>query len=103
MTAASRLYAGVLGLDVAMDLGWISTVVSPDSTHVQLSAITADATAPMTPAVSVGVSDVDAAYRRALEAGAEVVYPITDEEWGVSRFFFADPDGNVINVVGHRA
>ena len=30
------------------------------------------------------------------------VHPVTDEEWGVRRFFFRDPDGNVVNVVAHR-
>ena len=75
----------------------------PDSTTLQLSAISADASAPMTPVVSIGVQDVDAAHRRALEAGADVVYPLTGEPWGAWRFFFADSDGNVINVVGHRS
>jgi hypothetical protein len=27
---------------------------------------------------------------------------MTDEPWGVRRFFVRDPDGNVINIVSHR-
>jgi hypothetical protein len=30
------------------------------------------------------------------------VHPISDEDWGVRRFFFADAAGNVINVLMHR-
>ena len=35
-------------------------------------------------------------------AGAEIVYPLTDEEWGLRRFFVRDPNGAVINVTEHR-
>lgn len=50
---------------------------------------------------SVEVADVDAAYATPVEAGAEVVHPLTGEPWGVRRFFIRDPDGNVVNVLGH--
>ena len=33
--------------------------------------------------------------------GAEIVYPLTDEPWGLRRFFVRDPDGAVINVTQH--
>jgi uncharacterized glyoxalase superfamily protein PhnB len=55
------------------------------------------------PDVSIEVDDVDEVYDRALTAGAEIVYPITDEEWGLHRFFVRDPNGAVINVTEHRA
>lgn len=48
------------------------------------------------------VDDVDAAYEAVRATGAEIVHPITDEQWGVRRFFVRDPDGKVVNVVGHR-
>ena len=34
-------------------------------------------------------------------AGDEIVHPLTDEPWGVRRFFVRDPDGNVVNVLSH--
>ncbi|MFY1692060.1 VOC family protein [Plantactinospora sp. WMMB782] len=43
-----------------------------------------------------------AAYEAVRTTGAEIVHPITDEQWGVRRFFVRDPDGNVVNVVSHR-
>ena len=64
--------------------------------------MTRDASAPVVPAVSVQVDDVDAAHATALREGAEIVHPLTDEPWGVRRFFVRDPDGHVVNVLGHR-
>jgi uncharacterized glyoxalase superfamily protein PhnB len=55
------------------------------------------------PDVSVEVDDVDAAHEAALRAGAEVVHPLTDEPWGVRRFFVRDPDGRVVNVLTHSS
>jgi predicted enzyme related to lactoylglutathione lyase len=54
------------------------------------------------PSVSIEVDDVDAAHQAALDAGLDIVHPLTDEPWGVRRFFFADPAGNVVNVLSHR-
>ena len=34
-------------------------------------------------------------------AGAEIVYPLTEEDWGLRRFFVRDPNGAVINVTEH--
>jgi len=33
--------------------------------------------------------------------GAQIVHPLTDEPWGVRRFFVRDPDGNIVNVLAH--
>ncbi|WP_425567903.1 VOC family protein [Plantactinospora mayteni] len=64
--------------------------------------MTKDAAASVNPDLSVEVDDVDAAYEAVRATGAEIVHPITDERWGVRRFFVRDPDGKVVNVVGHR-
>jgi len=53
--------------------------------------------------VSVEVSDVEHRYAEALSRGLEIVYPLTDESWGIRRFFVRDPDGLVINVASHRS
>jgi predicted enzyme related to lactoylglutathione lyase len=50
----------------------------------------------------VEVDDVDGAHAAAVSAGLRIVHPLTDEEWGVRRFFFEDPSGNVVNVLSHR-
>lgn len=94
-------YAGVLGMEVA-DEGWIVTLADPANRAAQISAISEDATAPVVPDASVEVDDVDAAHRAARELGYEIVHELTDEPWGVRRFFVRDPSGAVINVLSHR-
>ncbi len=97
----AAFYREVLGLEIVMDHGWIVTLSDPARPAVQLSLISADATAPEVPRASIEVADVEAAYLAALAAGAEIVHPLTTEPWGVRRFFMRDPDGHVINVLAH--
>ena len=101
--AARDFYADYLGLSVeAFNLGWVARYESPEGTaRVQL--VTGDATAPEDSAISVTVGDdVDGAYAEAQRRGYEIVHPLTDEPWGIRRFFVRAPDGTVINVAGHR-
>lgn len=101
LEATARFYREVLGFRTVMDHGWIVTLASPEDPAVQLSLMTHDATAPVVPAASVEVNDVDAAYSAAVASGADIVHPLTDEPWGVRRFFVRDPSGHVINVLSH--
>jgi catechol 2,3-dioxygenase-like lactoylglutathione lyase family enzyme len=95
-------YVNVLGFEVAMDMGWIVTLASPDNPTAQISLFPpSEATSPI-PSISVEVGDVDEVHDAAARAGAEVVYPLTNEEWGVRRFFVKDPSGTVVNVMAHR-
>ncbi len=96
-----QFYVEVLGLELKMDLGWIATYVSEANPTAQLSVIVEDATAPTHPDVSVEVEDVDAVHAKAVERGLTIVHPLTDEPWGVRRFFVHDPYGKVINVMTH--
>jgi catechol 2,3-dioxygenase-like lactoylglutathione lyase family enzyme len=98
---ATTFYTTVLGLEVVMDHGWIVTLADPDRPEVQLSLMTHDDTAAVVPSASIEVDDVDAAYDAARKTGAEIVHELTDEPWGVRRFFVRDPDGHVINVLSH--
>ncbi len=99
--ATAAVYARTLGLAEVMNHGWIITLADAERRH-QVSLMTQDATAPVNPSVSIEVDDVDAAYTSAVEAGLEIVHPLSDEDWGVRRFFFADQSGNVVNVLSHR-
>ena len=98
----SRAFYGRLGFEEVMNHGWIMTLASPSSPAAQVSVMTGDRTAPVTPDMSVEVDDVDAAYAAMRDSGAEIVHPLQDEEWGVRRFFVRDPNGRVVNVLGHR-
>jgi catechol 2,3-dioxygenase-like lactoylglutathione lyase family enzyme len=100
--AAARFYRDVLGLEPVMDHGWIVTVADPANPAAQLSLMSHDAAAPVVPDVSIEVVDIESCYVAALQCGAEIVHPLTDEPWGVRRFFVRDVDGNVVNVLMHR-
>ncbi|MFB7908365.1 VOC family protein [Kitasatospora sp. NPDC056076] len=97
----SKDFYGLLGFEEVMNHGWIVTLASPASPTVQISFMSSDRTAPVTPDMSVEVDDVDAAYAAMRESGAQIVYPLHSEDWGVRRFFVRDPNGRVVNVLGH--
>lgn len=99
LSAAAREHSTALGLRVLMNHGWIVTLGDDDG-H-QLSLLTRDATAPVNPDVSVFVDDVREALARVEQANLEVLHPLTDEPWGVTRFFYRASDGRVINVGTH--
>ncbi|PFG29795.1 VOC family protein [Paramicrobacterium agarici] len=98
---AIERHSRLLGLDVIMNHGWVAFLGAADGPHFGL--MTADATAPENPVMSLEVADVDAAYASARETGIEIVHPLQNEEWGVRRFFFRDADGTVVNVLSHRS
>jgi predicted enzyme related to lactoylglutathione lyase len=95
-------YTNFLELDLAMDLGWIMTFASSDNPTAQISVLTADPSG-FHPHMSVEVTNVDTLYATAVAAGLDIVYPMTEEPWGVRRFFVADPNGMIINIVSHPA
>ncbi|MEU9271686.1 VOC family protein [Streptomyces sp. NPDC048251] len=97
----SREFYGLLGFEEVMNLGWIMTLASPSTPAAQVSIMSGDKSAPVTPDMSVEVDDVDAAYALMRDSGAEIVHPLQDEEWGVRRFFVRDPNGRVVNVLRH--
>jgi catechol 2,3-dioxygenase-like lactoylglutathione lyase family enzyme len=97
-----RFYVDFLGMELAMDMGFVMTFVSPSNPTAQISVVRDEGDATLLPDVSVEVVDVDQVHQRAVERGFEIVYPLTDEPWGVRRFFVVDPNGTIINVLSHR-
>jgi catechol 2,3-dioxygenase-like lactoylglutathione lyase family enzyme len=102
IAAACDFYTDYLGLSVeGFNLGWVARYQSPDGNAV-VQLVTGDATAPEDSVISVHVgADVDEAYEEAKRRGYEIVHPLTEEAWGLRRFFVRAPDGNVINMAGH--
>ncbi|MFJ9035562.1 VOC family protein [Streptomyces sp. NPDC102406] len=99
--AANRAFYGALGFEEVMDLGWVMTMASPTHPTAQINFVEQGGPAPTVPDMSVEVSDVDAAYAAMLAAGADIVRDLRDEQWGVRRFFVRDPQGKIVNVLGH--
>jgi catechol 2,3-dioxygenase-like lactoylglutathione lyase family enzyme len=100
--AASRaFYADLLGLELAMDLGWVMTFAAPGNPLAQITVLQDDASAAVHADVSIEVDDVDSVHAAVQRAGYEIVHPLTDEPWGVRRFFVRDPNGAVLNILSH--
>lgn len=96
-----EFYVDFLGLEIAMSRDEIITFASPTNRTAQISIMRHDQSKTPHPDVSVEVTDVDEVHARALERGVEIVYPLTNEPWGVRRFFVSDPNGMVINILSH--
>ncbi len=101
-TAGREFYEDVLGLELAMDMGWIVTYVSPSNRTAQINVMRTPQGGAV-PDYSVEVADVAAVHARACAAGMEIVYPLTLEPWGVRRFFVRDPHGRVVNIMNHAS
>jgi len=103
LAEAREFYVDFLGLSAeGFNLGWVMRLASPDGRAV-VQLVTRDASAPVDSVISVHVGDeVEAAYEEAQRRGLEIVHPLTEEPWGVRRFFVRAPDGNVINIVSHK-
>ncbi|WP_353959863.1 VOC family protein [Corynebacterium guangdongense] len=98
---SSHAHSAVLGMDIILDHGFMRALGEVDGPQLNLVA---EATPAPRPDATVFVTDVNAAYRRAEDAsahGIEIVYPLTDEKFGVRRFFYRDADGNVVSVAAH--
>lgn len=106
--AATRaFYEDVLGFRVAMDQDGMLMLVSPNVPTTQVIVAWPSETASdpevLRVNVSIEVADVDAVHAGALARGLDVVYPLTDEPWGIRRFFVREPSGTVVNVASHIA
>ncbi|WIM86806.1 VOC family protein [Candidatus Mycobacterium wuenschmannii] len=100
--SARSFYTGYLGLPKEeFNLGWVARFSSPDAA-ARLQLVTGDLTASEDSVISVSTDDIDAAYAEAQELGYEIVHPLTEEAWGMRRFFVRAPDGNVVNIVNHH-
>jgi len=96
-----NFYEKLIGLEVGMDLGWIMTFGSVSNPTAQLTVLKKDLTAPVNANLTIEVEDVESVYADAIKMGFNIVHPLTDELWGVRRFFVVDPNGLVVNVMMH--
>jgi len=95
----AEFYAKVFALDLPFDMGWIAFLNTESTQKIELHTASQGGCGTELPVISIGVDDLDAAESAVRAAGAEVVYGPVSEEWGLRRFFFRDPAGNLVNVV----
>ena len=101
VSKAKAFYVDILGLDVVMDQGWITTFASEAKMAPQISVATEGGSGTPVPHISVEVDDLDEARRRVLDAGLAIEYGPVSEEWGVQRFYVRDPFGQLVNILAH--
>jgi catechol 2,3-dioxygenase-like lactoylglutathione lyase family enzyme len=102
LARAHAFYADVLGMEVAMDLGWIVTFASAHRSRAQVSIMSEGGSGTPVPDLSVEVDDLDEIRRRGLAAGFPIEYGPVTEPWGVRRFFVRDPFGRLLNILDHE-
>lgn len=101
ISKASQFYQDILELDVLMDHGWIKTLGNDEDAIVQISFAEQGGNNTEVPDLSIEVDNVDKVYHKMKNAGFEIIYELTNEEWGVRRFFVKDPFGKLINILSH--
>lgn len=96
-----KFYLELFDLEIVMDQGWITTLASDEVGPVQISIATQGGSGTPVPDASIEVDNVDAVYDRAQRLGSDIQYDLTDEPWGVRRFYVRDPAGKLLNVLSH--
>ena len=100
--AAKKFYHEILGLEVLMDMGWIQTYGSETKKmNLQISFMSEGGSDTDVPDISIEVDNVDEAFTRMKKARFKIEYPLTEEPWGVRRFFVRDPFGKLVNILEH--
>ncbi len=100
---ARDFYAGILGLHVAMDLGWIVTFAADTLAVAQVSVATEGGSGTPVPDLSIEVDNLMEVHQRVVAAGLPVEYGPVDEPWGVRRFYVRDPFGRLLNILAHHS
>lgn len=99
--SAEKFYGKILGLELLMDHGWIVTYGSSAKMTVQISFASEGGSSTPVPDLSIEVDDVEEAYSRMKKARFKIEYPLSEEPWGVRRFFVRDPFGRLVNLLEH--
>lgn len=99
--AAKAFYGDLLGMTVAMDLGWIVTFAGLGHAAPQISFATEGGSGTPVPDLSIEVDNLDEIHQRLMAAGHPLEYGPATEPWGVRRLFVRDPFGRLLNVLSH--
>jgi catechol 2,3-dioxygenase-like lactoylglutathione lyase family enzyme len=99
---ADAFYRELLGLELAMDFGWIRTYSSDTRMNVQISFMSEGGSNTPVPDLSIEVDNLDEVLTRVKSAKIPIEYGPTSEEWGVRRFYVRDPFGKLVNILQHE-
>jgi len=104
MEESVKFYIDLFGFQVVMNMNWIVTLASQSNPTAQINLLKNQDPSPQQPglALSIEVDNVDVVHAKAIVLGAKIIYPLTNEPWGVRRFHVADPNNVNINVMMHQ-
>lgn len=91
IASARAFYCDVLGMKVAMDLGWIMTFVADALAAPQLTVATEGGSGTPVPDISIEVDNLDEMHRRAVEAGFVAEYRPGERAMGCQTFLCSRP------------
>ncbi|PTS99599.1 glyoxalase [Pedobacter sp. HMWF019] len=98
---AKLFYIDILGMNILMDHGWIATYGSEEEMNVQISFANEGGSGTVVPDLSIEVDEVDTAFKLMKEHHFTIEYELTNEPWGVRRFYVRDPFGKLVNILTH--
>ncbi|MCS3532153.1 VOC family protein [Chryseobacterium sp. JUb7] len=102
LSKADIFYHEILGLETVMDYGWIKTFGNDEESKVQISFAIQGGNNTEVPDFSIEVDNVDEIYQKCKDSDFEIIYDLTNEDWGVRRFYVKDPFGNSVNILQHQ-
>lgn len=106
LEASKKFYHDFLRMDILMDRGWVITFASRKNPLAQVNVLENQKQEEINNDrifLSIEVNDVNKMHQKAQKLQLEITYPITDEAWGVRRFFVKDPNGATINLLSHNS
>ncbi len=99
---AQGFYGDILGLEPAMDLGWIVTFAGPEqAARPQVSFAAQGGSDMPVPDLSIEVDDLADVQSRLGRASVQILYGPVKEPWGVERLMVQDPFGKLVNIMQH--
>lgn len=101
LETAKTFYSEILGLDELMNHGWIITYGSTQQMQVQISIASEGGSGAPVPDLSIEVDNINTVYTAMKNAGFQITYPLTEEPWGIRRFFVLDPFNKIVNILAH--
>ncbi|TNE41719.1 MAG: glyoxalase [Alphaproteobacteria bacterium] len=101
MEKAKAFYCDLLGMEIAMDMGWIVTLKGIDAQTPQISFMSEGGSGTPEPDLSIEVDDLDKTLATLQKAGVKIEYGPAEEPWGVRRFYVRDPFGRLLNILAH--
>ncbi|OQP45268.1 glyoxalase [Niastella yeongjuensis] len=98
---AGKFYGDLLGLHELMNIGWFVSYGADTKMTVQINFASEGGSGTVVPDLSIEVDDATAIYTDMKQAGFTIEYELTDEPWGVRRFYVRDPFGKLVNIMSH--